>query len=236
MIARLGAAAAILLWAGQRGSAHRLDEYLQATTISVEKDRVQAQLRLTPGVAVYPIVLAIIDTNSDGVISEAEQQAYANRVLRDVSLTIDGRRLPLRLTSTKFARTGEMKEGLGEIQINFEADAEGGGSTRELIFENHHQSRIAAYMVNCLAPRDRDIRLTRQDRNYEQSFYRLDYAQAGARSSAPAGRTWLGIIALILFARFAWFWRGRGPGEPSYRPVFSRRRASASSMTSGPRI
>jgi hypothetical protein len=208
MIARLGAAAAILLWAGQRGFAHRLDEYLQATTISVEKARVQAQLRLTPGVAVYPIVLAIIDTNSDGVISKAEQQAYANGVLRDVSLTIDGRRLPLRLTSTKFARTEEMKEGLGEIQINFEADAEGGGGTRELIFENHHQSRMAAYMVNCLAPRDRDIRITRQDRNYEQSFYRLDYAQGGA----GWGRIWVGIVGLILSARFAWLWRGRKSG------------------------
>jgi hypothetical protein len=41
-------------------SAHRLDEYLQTTTFSVEKDRVQAQIRLTPGVTVLPLVLAKI--------------------------------------------------------------------------------------------------------------------------------------------------------------------------------
>ena len=213
MKTRLAAVGAILLWAGQPGSAHRLDEYLQATTISVEKDRVQAQLRLTPGVAVFPIVLANIDTNSDGVISEAEQQAYAKLVLRDVSLTIDGDRLPLRLTSAKFARTEEMKEGRGEIQLDFDADVPRSGPNRELIFENHHQSRIAAYLVNCLVPRDPDIRLTRQGRNYQQSFYRLDYVQAGVPSSPlsfawwSGGRTSLCILALLLFARFAWLWR-----------------------------
>ena len=48
-------------------------------------------MRLIPGVAVFSFVLASIDTNGDGVISEAEQRAYAERVLRDVSLT-HGRR------------------------------------------------------------------------------------------------------------------------------------------------
>jgi len=213
MKTRLAAVGAILLWAGTPGSAHRLDEYLQATTISVEKDRIQMQLRLTPGVAVFPIVLPNIDTNLDGVISEAEQQAYAERMLRDVSLTIDGHRLPLRLTSTKFARTEEMKEGRGEIQLEFDADVPRNGPNRELIFENHHQSRIAAYLVNCLVPRDPDIRLTRQNRNYQQSFYRLDYVQAGVRSSPlsfawwSGGRTWLCVVAVFLFVRFAWLWR-----------------------------
>ncbi len=54
-------------------------------------------MRLIPGVAVSSIVLASIDTNADGVISETEQRAYAKRVLGDVSLTVDGNRLSLRL-------------------------------------------------------------------------------------------------------------------------------------------
>ena len=51
--------------------AHRLDEYLQATLLSVEKDRVEAQVRLTPGVAVLPLILAQIDSNRDGILSAA---------------------------------------------------------------------------------------------------------------------------------------------------------------------
>lgn len=211
----LVAGIAILLLAGTSGSAHRLDEYLQATTISVEKDRVQAQIRLTPGVAVFAIVLASIDTDADGVISEAEQQAYARRVLRDLAMTIDGERARLRLMSTKFPKTEEMKEGRGEIQLEFDADVPYSGTNRRLIFENHHQNRIAAYLVNCLVPRDPDIRVIGQNRNYEQSFYRLDYEQAGVRSGPlsfawwAGGRGWLGIVALFLFARLAWVLRQR---------------------------
>ena len=52
-----------------------------------------------------------------------------------------------------------------------------GGPNRRLIFENHHESRIAAYLVNCLVPRDPDIRITAQNRNYQQSFYQLDYGR-----------------------------------------------------------
>ena len=52
MNTRLIAAAAILLSLGVGASAHRLDQYLQATMISVEKDRVQVVLRLIPGVVV----------------------------------------------------------------------------------------------------------------------------------------------------------------------------------------
>jgi hypothetical protein len=109
----------------------------------VEKDRVQAQIRLTAGVAVFRKVLANIDTNADGVISEAEQRAYAERVLRDLSPTIDGDRLRLRLVSSKFAKTEKMKEGRGEIQLEFDADVPRGGPNRRLIFENQHQRRIA---------------------------------------------------------------------------------------------
>ena len=42
--------------------AHRLDEYLQATTIAIEPDHLTLQLRLIPGVAVATKVLAFVDT------------------------------------------------------------------------------------------------------------------------------------------------------------------------------
>jgi hypothetical protein len=210
---RLAVACAIILAIGKPASAHRLDEYLQATTISIEKAHVQVQMRLTPGIAVYSKVLTTMDTNGDGVISEAEQRTYAERVLRDLSLTLDGERLQLRLVSWKFAKTEEMKAGLGDIQLAFDADVSPSNRNRRLIFENHHQSRIAAYLVNCLVPRDPDIQVTSQHRNYQQSRYELDYAQAGVRSntlssvSGSGAPGWLGAVALLLFAPLAWLWR-----------------------------
>ena len=194
---------------------HRLDEYLQATTISLENDSLHAQMRLTPGVAVFPFTVASIDTNADGVISEAEQRAYAMRVLGDLSLTIDGRPLRLRLSSSRFAEPAEMKQGLGEIQLDFEADVprSGGGSHRRLVFENHHQPRIGAYLINCLVPRDPGIRVTGQNRSADQSLYQLDYSQERVRPGPLSGGWWLWGVVIALSARFAWLWRSSGSGD-----------------------
>ena len=186
--------------------AHRLDEYLQATTISVGKDRVSAQIRLTPGVAVFPTVLSAIDANADGVISAAEERLYAHRVLRDLSLGVDGDRLTLRLVASKFASIAEMKEGRGDIVIDFDAAVSDGSSDRQLSFENRHLRAISVYLVNALVSRDRDIRITHQNRNYEQSSYQMDYAQASISvesQSVTIFPAWLATAALLLMAPLA---------------------------------
>ncbi len=207
MNTKLVAAAAIVLFLGAPASAHRLDEYLQATIISVEKDHVQAFMRLIPGVAASSVVIASIDSNGDGVISEAEQRAYAERVLGDLLLTVDGNRLRPKLVSVNFPEAQEMKEGLGEIQIEFTVDLVRGGPERRIIFENHHQNEISVYLVNCLVPRDPNIRILAQSRNERQSFYQLDYMQAGG-SSEPASlkgratiRGWMGAVGFASIFR-----------------------------------
>ena len=123
MKAKVSAVAAVLLCLGGLASAHRLDEYLQAIILSVEKDHVQASMRLIPGVAVSSSVIASIDSNGDGVLSQVEQRAYAQRVLGDLSLTVDGNRMRPKLVSASFPQIEQMKEGLGEIHIEFTADA-----------------------------------------------------------------------------------------------------------------
>jgi len=195
------ATAAILLSLGGVASAHRLDEYLQATILSVEKDHVQASMRLIPGVAVSSSIIASIDSNGDGVISEVEQRGYAQRVLDDLSVTADGVKLTPKLVSIDFPRIEQMREGLGEIKIEFTAALPHGGTSRRLTLENHHQSRNAAYLVNCLVPNDHDIRVVSQIRNERQSFYQLDYVQAGVPSARAdvnwwrSVREWMGVAS-----------------------------------------
>lgn len=205
---KLAVAVAFLL-AGTPALAHRLDEYLQGAIVSVGKDRIQAQLTLTPGVAVSSIVLAGIDSDSDGVISVAEQRSCGERVLADLSLAIDGHRLTPRLVSMELPAIGDMKEGRGQIRIEFSADLPRTGSNRRLTLENRHQSRIAAYQVNCLVPRDPDIRIVAQNRNYSQSLYELDYVQSGVGSGWTGDGAWLVAVALLLFTRFVFLWRRR---------------------------
>jgi hypothetical protein len=208
MKTKLIAVAAVILSVAGPISAHRLDQYLQATLISVEKDHVQASMRLIPGVAVSSAVLASVDTNADGLLSNAEQQAYAQQVMRDVSISIDGKRLTQRVVSVEFPKNQEMRAGLGEIKIELSADLPTGAANRKLIFENHHQSRIAAYLVNCLIPRDKDIHVTAQNRNELQSFYQLEYVRAdiptdsfAANSSPTSSASQNTVLAPVLY----WF-------------------------------
>jgi len=193
MKARFVAAVALLLSVGAGAFGHRLDEYLQATLISVEKDRVVASMRMIPGVAVSSAVLDSIDTNKDGVISEAEGRAYAARVLGDLIVTVDGKRVSPLLVSETFPAIEEIKGGIGEIQIEFTVELGRGGAERKIVLENHHQNGISVYLVNCLVPSDPAIRILAQNRNETQSFYELDYAQAGSGADS-ADSNWRSVV------------------------------------------
>lgn len=186
---QLPIAVAILLILDVPGFSHRLNEYLQATMISMHNHRVQFSMRLVPGVAVLPMVLQTIDTNRDGVISKSEGETYARKVLRDLSLVVDDHTLAPELRSFEFPSVNDMRQGLGEIHLEFFADLPGGGTTHKLILRNYHQQKISAYLVNCLVPEDKDIRTLAQIRNQNQSFYQLAYERVGAASDARSLRS-----------------------------------------------
>jgi hypothetical protein len=191
MSAKTAALCALLLLAATRVHAHRLDEYLQAATIAVEKGRIHAEIRLVPGVEVFATVFAEIDRDGDGVVSVTERRAYAERVRGDVSLRVDGTPIPLRLLSATFAPTELLQAGRGEIQVRLEANVPGVAPNRRLSFENRHLSRISSYLVNGLVPQDANIRLGAQQRSYDQSFYALDYADATAGADPRGPSSWL---------------------------------------------
>jgi hypothetical protein len=171
--------------------AHRLNEYLVATTIHLSGGKVQLQLHLTPGVDVADEVLKGIDLNSDRLISAPEQQAYIARLAHDLSLTLDGLSISLRPVSFFFPTEEAMRKGTGEILVEFEADMESGGfspagaSEHRLELKNDHYHAIAVYLVNCLLPTDGNIRVDHQARNADQSVYQLGFATG----NAPPGTT-----------------------------------------------
>jgi hypothetical protein len=190
----------VLLSLGVPVLAHRLDEYLQAMIVSVEQCHIQASMRLIPGVAVSSAVIAAIDSNGDRVFSDAERQTYARQVLRDLSLSVDGHSLKPRLRAVGFPTLADMKEGLGEIHIEFDADLPIGGPRRALVIENHHQPRISVYLMNSLVPQDGNIRVTAQSRNQNQSYYRLDYVQASPQQDSLVFR-WRSLCVTALAPR-----------------------------------
>jgi hypothetical protein len=175
---------AFVLLLGKTASAHRIDEYLQATILSVEGHRVQASMRLIPGMLVSSSVIAAIDSNHDGVFSEGEERAYAQRVLGDLSITINGRNVRPQLISWSFPQPAQMRNGLGEIHIGYTVDLPYGATNRALILTNHHLNYTSVYLMNVVLPQDRNIHILAQKRNEQQSVYELDYQQMSAMAAA----------------------------------------------------
>ena len=178
-------------------SAHRLDEYLQATRLSVDVDRVGLEIDLTPGVSIAREVLGWIDIDGDGHISGAEADAYARQVLRSVTLSVDGRPVPIALTENRVPPVEEMDLGVGTIQLRAIArmPAVSGGQHRVLFSNTHHPER-SVYLVNALVPSDSRIQIAGQQRDCAQHGMMLTYdVTASAQQTQPY---WL--VAIVVMA------------------------------------
>ncbi|QJD95493.1 HupE/UreJ family protein [Mucilaginibacter robiniae] len=180
----------MMLWLAVPAAAHRLNEYLQATTIFLFKDHITLQLRLTPGTDVAGKIMLIIDRNHDGAITEEEQRTYASNVTHELLLWVNGRPKQLQLDSLSFPKLEEVYKGLGDIIISLSASLPPGTSQHTLKLKNHHQRSISVYLVNCLLPNNPDIQVMGQSRTYDQSVYQLSFTTDKAllaRASSVSG-------------------------------------------------
>jgi hypothetical protein len=117
-------------------------------------------------------VIAGIDSKGDGAFSKSEERAYARRVLGDLSIMVNGSAVRPVLRSWYFPEPAQMREGLGEIHIDYSvactADLLPDSANRSLTITNHHLNRTSVYLMNVLAPREPGIRIVEQKRNEEQ--------------------------------------------------------------------
>jgi hypothetical protein len=166
----------LLLVLANDALAHRLDEYLQATRISVATNRIDLSIDLTPGVAIVNQLLAVIDKNRDQRVSEQEVDVYARRVLRDIRIELDEKVLALSLVKTSFPALQEVKQGVGVIRIKATlAVGPLTAGSHVLSLTNTHLRAISVYLVNALVPKDHAIRITSQARDESQRKYRLAF-------------------------------------------------------------
>ena len=156
--------------------AHRDDQYLQATLVTIEPSSVRLQINLTPGVAVAEQVIALIDRDGDGAISKNEATAYAEWLKRDLALRVDGRKLELKLTASEFVTPEDLRTGSGIIQIEFSATpGPFAASAHRLTLENRHLTTMSVYLINAVRPRGGSIQITRQKRNDNQSAGEIEF-------------------------------------------------------------
>ena len=157
--------------------AHRLDEYLQATRVSVATNRIDLSIDLTPGVAIANQLLEVIDKDRDGRVSEEETVAYAHRILKELRVALDEKVLALNLVDASFPALQAVREGLGVIHLK--ATAPVGplvAGKHTLSVTNAHLPAISVYLVNALVSKDPAIKITKQTRDELQKNYRLEFS------------------------------------------------------------
>jgi hypothetical protein len=202
---RMGVSVLLALSLIGGAAAHRLDEYLQATLIGVTRDGTDVEIQLTPGVAMLPVLIAVIDQDRDGRISSEEARDYVARVAREVELRVDGIPMLLQVIESAFPTIEAMREGLGTIRMKLHTARSG----HTLRCENRHLPQVSVYLVNCLAGHSDGLVVGRQQRDEAQRSIELEYsfgagAVPGPRAAWTAmGSLWPGAIGLLLVARMA---------------------------------
>jgi hypothetical protein len=155
--------------------------------VAIEPSSVRLQINLTPGVAVAEQVIAQIDRDRDGAISENEAVAYAELLQRDLTLRIDGQELELKLTTSEFLSPEELRTGSGIIRMEFSASVGPlAAGLHRLTLENRHLTAMSVYLINAVQPRLATVQITRQIRNENQSVGEIDFTFHPLPSKIPA--------------------------------------------------
>lgn len=180
---RLGCLAILVLAFSTAGSAHRLDEYLQATRIDVEMERVEVEVHLTPGAAVAQQIVDTIDLDRNGKISRNESEVYVESLVAALTLEVDGQSRLLRIGDFIMPSIEEMHLGEGVLRLRATASTPTMKSgLHRLRFANAHWPEIGVYLVNALVPADERVHITGQSRDVLQREFYLDYTVTSDRT------------------------------------------------------
>jgi hypothetical protein len=185
-------------------AAHRLDEYLQAARVSLERDRITLEVDLTPGANIASAIITLVDRDADTAISPDEARAYGQRVLSELVLELDGSSVPMTLTRVETPTVADLRDGVGTIQLQAAGSITTAAARhRELYFRNTHRPDLSVYLVNALLPDDDAVRVVAQRRDPRQQSVRIEY-EVGRQW--PARMLWLlfggvGLSVLIVFRR-----------------------------------
>lgn len=182
--------------------AHRLDEYLQAIRVDVERTQITLEIDLTPGSGNAKSVLAAIDIDRDATISETEAEAYARRVLNELHVTIDGAERSLVLAHAESPGYADIEEGIGVIRLTATMSVAPEEGRHRLVVRNDHRPEGAIYLANALMPVNREVTIASQVRDPLQRSLSIEYTVAPPMSAIES--TCLTIFTLVLFCGLVW--------------------------------
>ena len=154
--------------------AHSLDQLVQAAYLDLGLKSLELELVMTPGQEIAPELLLLIDQNQDRQLNPSEMRAYANQILNEVSLRVDGTPQTLDVQNVTTPQTADFLAGTGIFQIVAYASLPERSGRHVLEFANAYQPVPSAYLVNSFVQSEQ-LRIASQARSPDQREYRLEY-------------------------------------------------------------
>jgi hypothetical protein len=178
-LSRRSVALVAVLFSATPARAHRVDECLQCSFVSIAPDHVAVSLTLAPGIETAPALIAQIDANRDGAISALEASNFARLVCSRLSLEIDGRFVALQPVRHEFPSVADLNTGFALISLDFAAAAVPlKTGTHHVRFRNDHHPESSVYLANVLLPANPAVQLGRPARDDSQQTLAFSFVVA----------------------------------------------------------
>ena len=129
-------------------SAHPVDEVVQGAYLTVAPGQLRLELDLTPGTEVAGAVLKRLDANGDRRISDAEARAFGERVLRQSTLTVDGKAAAWRLERVDTPSYADLEQSTPTLKIYATATRPDRAAPQAFSYENRYQPAKSQWIAN----------------------------------------------------------------------------------------
>ncbi|MFC4453593.1 hypothetical protein [Deinococcus sonorensis] len=128
--------------------AHPVDEVVQGAYLTLAPGAVQLELDLTPGPLVAGPFITALDPNADGRVTVNEARAYAVSVLRQSTLTIDGKAAGWTVDRVDVPSLESLKVGSDTLKIYATARRPDRAGAATLSYQNRYQPANSQWMAN----------------------------------------------------------------------------------------
>jgi hypothetical protein len=142
------AAALALLLAPGRADAHPVDEVVQGAYLTLAPGELRLELDLTPGTEVADAVLRALDANGDRRITDAEARTYAERVLKQSTVTLDGAPAAWRLDRVNAPSYESLKFATDTFKVYAVAVRPDRPGAHSLAYDNRYQPAKSQCIAN----------------------------------------------------------------------------------------
>lgn len=195
-----------LAWWPRTAAAHP-EHFAQSAYLRLDPEHVKVELDMSPGSKVASAVVALIDTNHDGRIDDAEGRAYAGVVLAALTLQVDGEARALALAESHYPPADHLATGEDKLSLAFVATFPAlAPGPHQVRFANGYHPVESAYLAHTFTETKLVI-LGKQARDATNQTLTADYridapASAAAAPPAPPDATsapWKGLALGIGF-------------------------------------